>query len=311
MGIHLACSNDPIIKNSFCRPSIENTKKPSATEPVLMAARTELHNTTTSLPPPKQTSQNQAATPSVKKPFPSDSQYSDEQLEEFQTRFSKEVPPKVEKPAKKPDSFYGRVEAELAGVMQRVAHYGSHLAQNGHVRDGLGMLAATVSDLQMRVQSLRESTAQQSAFVVDNVKKSVSKMVHNVKNTAERITRNKHGGHNEIGKSLHKLKMGVVNSWCHIKGKLNGGATDNCFRKNTTKPVTERQPEKKFYPPPQKYQQNACYKGYCGADYKRAKYRQEGRQPAVNDWYSKRTLSRQQNRHQVYPNNKWQRNRGR
>ncbi|XP_059478937.1 uncharacterized protein LOC132198749 [Neocloeon triangulifer] len=282
---------------------------------------------------PKVEVETKKTVPAAKQEFQAGSQYTDEQLENFQTRFAKTADEPRKPRSTKPDSFYNRVEAELQNVMQRVANYGSNLVKNRHIPNGvstgLGVLTATISDLQQSVKTLSQNTAQQSTYMVDNVKKSISKMVQNVKHTTEKMTRGRPDG--DVWKSLNKLKSSVVNGWCHIKGKLNKGNTQDCYseyKKNDTKFYKPKQPENKdrFYPQENKYENNkACYKGKCSYgnkryqdqyrpqndwQFKRAQFREKGRQREVSDWYAKRVDARQQKRNYYDNERKWYHSRG-
>ncbi|XP_065349016.1 uncharacterized protein LOC135945320 isoform X2 [Cloeon dipterum] len=264
--------------------------------------------------------------------------YSDELLEIFQTRFVKQPKaesnelyhsfsfkikqPEAPKPKQKRsqpqphpmDSFYGRAEAELQNLVQRLSNYGSSIVKDRDipqsVASGLGMLTATVSDLQQSLKMLQQNTAQHSSFVVEKVKKSVSKMVSDVKNKAEKLTSGKLGTKGNFWKSMHKLKASVVNGWCHIKGKMNQGDSQECysnFKKNNTKfqkhaerPVFKT---KEYYGKEKSYNRDSnkyvCYNGKCehqrndgGWQFKRAQFRDNGRQKYVSSWSDRRQHKR-------------------
>ncbi|CAB3369621.1 Hypothetical predicted protein [Cloeon dipterum] len=260
--------------------------------------------------------------------------YSDELLEMYQTRFVKHLKaeikeqsqsvkqpeaPKAKEKRSQPqpppmDSFYGRAEAELQNLVQRLSNYGSSIVKDRDipqsVASGLGMLTATVADLQQSLKTLQQNTAQHSSFVVEKVKKSVSKMVSNVKNEAEKLTSGKLGTKGNFWKSMHKLKASVVNGWCHIKGKMNQGDSQECYsnlKKNNTKfqkhadrPVFKK---KEYYGKEKSNNRDSnkyvCYNGKCehqrndgGWQFMRAQFRDNGRQKYVSSWSDRRQHKR-------------------
>lgn len=97
-------------------------------------------------------------------------------------------PPEAAKaPPKRPDSFFGRVEAELEAVMRRVG---------GH-----GALQKTAGSVRRWAQQVRAKTATGSTYALEQLKKGVSRAVHGLKkaaahlNTRRNDTRPKQGGH--------------------------------------------------------------------------------------------------------------------